>query len=181
MPCFDWKIFFAWTIGKNMALLFSFIGYQDEILDIIQDNAPHLIKHSSDVMKRCITDIQALRKKYRDKDRELRFHLQEDEKSLENYEERYGKPYSTTINQIATYVNTIQRQIQDLDLSSSKEISSVNSQKSTFVAEEVARAIEYLTKIFAVTIKTVANDDLKLWKKQLHSHYPNFCVFFLFF
>ena len=73
------------------ALLFSFMGYQDEILDIIQDYSPPLIKQSTEVMKRCITDIQALRKNYRDKDRELRFYLQDEKDSLESYEQKYGK------------------------------------------------------------------------------------------
>ena len=91
------------------ALLFSFMGYQDEILDIIQDYSPPLIKQSTEVMKRCITDIQALRKNYRDKDRELRFYLQDEKDSLESYEQKYGKQYSTTVNEVATYVHAIQK------------------------------------------------------------------------
>ena len=151
------------------ALLFSFLSYQDEINDIIQDFAPNLIDQSADVMKKCLTDIQTLRKQYRDKDRELRFHLQDHKESFESYEERYGKPYTATINQIASYVHTIQMQIKDLDLSSSKEVMSVNSQKSTFIAEDITRSIQYLTKIFTIKTQTTSNDEIKLRKKQLQS------------
>ena len=151
------------------ALLLAFIGYQDDIHDFMQDFPPDLIKQSAEEMRDCFTNIQALRKKLKDNERELRFHIQENKEFLEAYEARYSKPYSTTINEVATYINTIRKQIYELETSSSKEILSVNSQKSTFVAEEVTRVIDYLNKIFTITIKTVSNDDLKLRKKQLQS------------
>lgn len=144
------------------ALLFSFMGYQDEILDIIEDYAPTLIRQSPEVMKICIDKIQGLRTQYRNKDREIKFHLHDQQAVLESYEESYSKPYSLTINKITTYIQTLQQH-----LASSDEIQSVNSQKSTFVTQELKRSIKYLNEIFTCTIKSVTNDDLKLHKKQL--------------
>ena len=116
-------------------IFFAFSKYQDEILDVIQDYPPDLINQSTTLMRICIEKIQNLRSLYRDKDREVRFHLQDQKSTLDSYEEEYGKPYTLTISKINTYVQTLNQQVQNHELAELKDDRSINQQKSRFVSD----------------------------------------------
>ena len=144
-------------------LTISLSTYQDEIIDIIQDNAPELIKQSPDLMRSCINKIEALRMQYRTKNRELKFHLQDDD-----YEQQYGKPFTSTISNISDYVRNLNELIQRHQLASSEVMHSINQQKASLVVDDFKRSMKYLQSNLSCVIKHISNEDLKLRKKQLH-------------
>eukprot|EP00111_Clytia_hemisphaerica_P013757 TCONS_00040482-protein len=150
-------------------LVVSLSSYQDEIHDIIEDYAPRLIDQSPDVMKSCLEKIQGLRTQYRNKDREIKFHLQDQKSAIENYEQGYGKSYTATISEVRGYVQTLNQCIQDHKLASSQDVQTVNRLKSTFVADDLKRSMDYLKTVFTCKVDRLVNDDLKLRKKQLKS------------
>ena len=145
-------------------LSISLSTYQEEVIDIIQDNAPELINRSPELMRSCINKIETLRMQYRTIYNELKFHLQN-----EDYEQQYSKPYVETISRISNYVRCLNEQIQKHQLSTSEDAQSIIRQKASFVVGELKRSMEYHLANLSCVVKDINNEDLKHRKKQLQT------------
>ena len=143
-------------------ILFAASGLEDQILDVTQDYAPDLIKDSPDLIKSCAAKIESLRNQYREKHRELRFHLQDQE---DVYEQTYNKQLTLITTKVSEYVRCLTK----YDIANSTTSQSIQNHKSRFAIDDLAQSMKHLKTTITFIAGKCTNEDLKHRKKDLSS------------
>ena len=120
----------------------------DEIMDVIEDNAPESINQSVDLMKSSIQKIEALRLLSRTKHRKIKLHIDSEE-----YSERYEKSYTFVIKSISSFIKTLNQHFQHQQIGSINLIQEVNEEKVCFITTEMERSMKYLQASSTCNVK----------------------------
>ena len=99
----------------------------DEIADLIEENDPHSIRSSPELMLNSIKKIEALRMQYRAQHRLIKRKLGDDE-----YEEKFAKINQQVLSSVSAYIKEI-NQIYQSETNATKVVS---VQKSSFLEKE---------------------------------------------
>ncbi|XP_066931129.1 uncharacterized protein [Clytia hemisphaerica] len=143
-------------------ILFSASGLEDQILDIIQDYAPDDIKESPELIKSCATKIETLRNQFREKHRELRFHLQDQDGV---YEQSYSKQLTLITSKVSEYVKCLTK----YNIAISATSQATQEHKSEFAIDDLTQSMKHLKTTITFIAGKCTNEDLKQRKKDLSS------------
>ena len=130
----------------------------DQIVDLMEENNPELIRNSPELMMNSIDKVEALRVKFRTQHRLIKRKIGDDE-----YEEKYAKSHHQVVSSISSYIMDMNRMYQ-VETSSSKTVS---AQKATFLEKEIFRNFSSLKKIATCDINKLSNDEVKSRKSEL--------------
>ena len=133
---------------------------QDEINDFITDYDPTSIRDSYDLLLNCLDKIQSLRGQLR-----IHYNFLKAELGADDYAP-HAEVYKTVNKLVSDYIQSVTKVIQE----SNNSIKTINSNKTTFLTEEILRIQTSIKGISTCEVDRLSDEELRSRNLDISRH-----------